>query len=107
MIMIQFREDVHKENMALLHNVKKDIMKICENLEKEEEANFGERRYVIDQYDRRDDMEMDERRGGSRGGRSRMTNRGYNNRSGMGNRMPYHDEYPEYPFEEGGRRYDY
>ena len=52
-------------------------------------------------------MEMDERRGGSRGGRNRMTNRGYNNRSGMGNRMPYHDEYPEYPFEEGGSRYDY
>lgn len=101
MIMIQFREDVHKENMALLHNIKKDMAKLCENLEKEEEANFGERRYVIDQYDRRDEMEMDERRGrgrsGMRGGRS-----GYRN-----NMMP-RERYPEYPIDErGGGRYDY
>lgn len=97
MIMIQFREDVHKENMALLHNVKKDIMKICENLEKEEEANFGERRYVIDQYDRRDEMEMDERRGGARSG-MRGGRSGYRNR----------ERYPEYPIDErGGGRYDY
>jgi hypothetical protein len=107
MYVIQFKEDTHKENLSLLHNIKKDIMKLCENFEKVSEEAYGDRRYVIDQYDRRDDMEMDERRGGSRGGRSRMTNRGYNNRSGMGNRMLYHDEYPEYPFEEGGSRYDY
>lgn len=100
MIMIQFREDVHKENMTLLHNVKKDIMKICENLEKEEEANFGERRYVIDQYDRRDEMEMDERRGGGRSGM-----RG--GRSGYRNNMP-RERYPEYSIDErGGGRYDY
>ena len=104
MIMIQFREDVHKENMVLLHNVKKDIMKICENLEKGEEANFGERRYVIDQYDRRDEMEMDERRGGGRSG-MRGGRSGY--RQGGGS-MGQRERYPEYPFEEmGGGRYDY
>ena len=101
MIMIQFREDVHKENMSLLHNIKKDIKKLCENLEQEEEANFGERRYVIDQFDRREPgMEMDERRGGGRSG-----TRG--GRSGYRNNMP-RERYPEYPFEEmGGGRYDY
>lgn len=101
MIMIQFREDVHKENMALLHNIKKDMAKLCENLEKEEEANFGERRYVIDQYDRRDEMEMDERRGGGRSGM-----RG--GRSGYRNNMMSRERYPEYPIDErGGGRYDY
>lgn len=101
MIMIQFREDVHKENMSLLHNIKKDIKKLCENLEQEEEANFGERRYVIDQFDRREPgMEMDERRGGGRSGM-----RG--GRSGYRNNMS-RERYPEYPFEEmGGGRYDY
>lgn len=100
MIMIQFREDVHKENMSLLHNIKQDIKKLCENLEKEEEANFGERRYVIDQYDRRDEMEMDERRGGGRHGM-----RG--GRSGYRNNMS-REHYPEYPIDErGGGRYDY
>ena len=102
MIMIQFREDVHKENMSLLHNIKQDIKKLCENFEKEEEANFGERRYVIDQYDRREPgMDMGERRGGSRSG-MRGSRSGY--RQNMGQR----EHYPEYPFEEmGGGRYDY
>lgn len=93
MIMIQFREDVHKENMHLLHNIKKDMAKLCENLEKEEEANFGERRYIIDQFDRRDNRDrmggdMGERRGGGRMGRR--------------------EAYPEYPFDErNSGRYDY
>ena len=101
MIMIQFREDVHKENMSLLHNIKQDIKKLCENLEKEEEANFGERRYVIDQYDRRDEMEMDERRGGGRSGM-----RG--GRSGYRNNSMSRERYLEYPIDErGGGRYDY
>lgn len=102
MIMIQFREDVHKENMSLLHNIKKDIKKLCENLEQEEEANFGERRYIIDQFDRREPgMEMDERRGGGRSGM-----RG--GRSGYRQGMPQRERYPEYPFDEmGGGRYDY
>lgn len=100
MIMIQFREDVHKENMSLLHNIKQDIKKLCENLEKEEEANFGERRYVIDQYDRRDEMEMDERRGGGRSG-MRGGRSGYRNNMGR-------ERYPEYPIDErSGGRYDY
>lgn len=104
MIMIQFREDVHKENMSLLYNIKKDIKKLCENLEQEEEANFGERRYVIDQFDRREpDMEMGERRGGGRSG-MRGGRSGYRQGSNMGQR----ERYPEYPFEEmGGGRYDY
>lgn len=102
MIMIQFREDVHKENMSLLHNIKKDMAKLCENLEKEEEANFGERRYIIDQFDRREPgMEMDERRGGGRSGM-----RG--GRSGYRQNMGQRERYPEYPFDEmGGGRYDY
>ena len=105
MIMIQFREDVHKENMSLLHNIKQDIKKLCENLEKEEEANFGERRYIIDQFDRREPgMEMDERRGGGRSG-MRGGRSGY--RQGGGS-MGQRERYPEYPFEEmGGGRYDY
>ena len=102
MIMIQFREDVHKENMSLLHNIKKDMAKLCENLEKEEEANFGERRYIIDQFDRREPgMEMDERRGGGRSGM-----RG--GRSGYRQNMEQRERYPEYPFDEmGGGRYEY
>lgn len=105
MIMIQFREDVHKENMSLLHNIKKDIKKLCENLEQEEEANFGERRYIIDQFDRREpNMEMDERRGGGRSG-MRGGRSGY--RQG-GSNMGQRERYPEYPFDEmGGGRYDY
>ena len=100
--MIQFREDVHKENMSLLHNIKQDIKKLCENLEKEEEANFGERRYIIDQFDRREPgMEMDERRGGGRSGM-----RG--GRSTYRQNMTQRERYPEYPFDEmGGGRYDY
>ena len=99
--MIQFREDVHKENMSLLYNIKQDIKKLCENLEQEEEANFGERRYIIDQFDRREPgMEMGERRGGGRSGM-----RG--GRSGYRNNMP-RERYPEYPIDErGGGRYDY
>ena len=102
MIMIQFREDVHKENMSLLHNIKQDIKKLCENLEKEEEANFGERRYIIDQFDRREpNMEMDERRGGGRSG-MRGGRSGYRQNTGQ------RERYPEYPFDEmGGGRYDY
>ena len=104
MIMIQFREDVHKENMSLLHNIKQDIKKLCENLE-QEEANFGERRYIIDQFDRREPgMEMGERRGGGRSG-MRGGRSGYRQSSGS---MGQRERYPEYPFDEmGSDRYDY
>lgn len=97
MIMIQFREEDHARNMQLLHTIKKGIHELCENLEKSEE-NFGERRYIIDQFDEKPRYpEMDERRGGGRGGMmGRRDNRSMDR------------NYPEYPIEErGGGRYNY
>lgn len=106
MYLIQFREDTHKENMHLLRRVKEDIMKLCENLEKDTEEAYGDRRYIIDQFDRRDGgMDMGERRG-SGGSRSGM--RGGNRGGRSGGQMGRREEYPEYPFEEpAGGRYDY
>ena len=95
--MIQFREEDHARNMQLLHTIKKSIHELCENLEKNEE-NYGERRYIIDQFDERPrHQEMDERRGGGRGGMmGRRDNRSMDR------------NYPEYPIEErGGGRYNY
>ena len=98
MIMIQFREEDHAHNMQLLHKIKEDVYALCENMEKSHHSEHGERRYIIDQFDERPKHhEMDERRGGDRGGM-------------MGRRddrsMDRH--YPEYPFDErGGGRYNY
>lgn len=93
MYLIQFREDTHKENMHLLRRVKEDIMKLCENLEKDTEEAYGDRRYIIDQFDRRDNRD--------RGGHDMGERRG-------GGRMGRREHYPEYPIEEhGGGRYDY
>ena len=98
MIMIQFREEDHARNMHLLRTIKKNLHELCENLEKSEEENFGERRYIIDQFDEKPrHHEIDERRGSGRGGM-------------MGRRddrsMDRH--YPEYPIDErGGGRYNY
>lgn len=98
MIMIQFREEDHARNMHLLRTIKKNLHELCENLEKSEEENFGERRYIIDQFDERPrHHEIDERRGGGRGGM-------------MGRRDDRSTDrhYPEYPIDErGGGRYNY
>ena len=99
MIMIQFREEDHARNMHLLRTIKKNLHELCDNLEKSEEEAHGERRYIIDQFDERPrHHEMDERRGGGRGGMmGRRDNRSMDR------------EYPEYPIDErgGGGRYSY
>ena len=99
MIVIEFRKEVHEENMELLKRVKKDICTLFERLEG---GAHGERHYEIDSYDNRQSgsmnnrYEMDERRD-SRGRYSRRDDRMEDRR------------YPEYPMydERGGGRYNY
>lgn len=102
MIVLQFKREDHEENMELLHNIKKDICTLYDNLEKSEKEALGQRHYEIDSFDeRRGGMNyrngMGERRGGMRGGRM-----------GRRDEEPRRPMYPEYPFDErGGGRYDY
>lgn len=81
---IEFREDEHKRNISMLHQVKKDICQLLENLER---TNVDERRDHTE-YD------IEERRG------RRMGSRG-----GYGNHFPYPEHYPQYPMRD--ERYNY